>query len=350
MGTVDIKQLRSFLTVANAHSFSRAADILNFSPSAVFKQISSLENEYGVKFFTRKNHVLELTDEGQIMLFRATRIMDEIHGIRQDLISGDNLPNTVSLGYLTVSGTRGARILLSSAFRSFPNLSVVRTIADGPKMARMMADGLLDFSTMNIIGKNHVFSEMSIFPYIQLYREPILLAVGCNHRFAHRKYVGLEELKNENIYLGKSFSPDENHMVDASSKPIGQALIGACKELGFTPRLVSGFKSRLDGRLDEYSNYEYDISTKRELEVEISMHIVAAHDLVMPVMPKQELNYGCVEFIPIYPEPFSIHTVLYYDDSHMTPAKENFLSVARSMERSLKPSGYTPTVGGTWGI
>lgn len=64
-------QLETFITVASLGSFSKAADELFVSPTAIMKQINMLENRLKVKLFVRTNHGLELTEAGKCLIIDA---------------------------------------------------------------------------------------------------------------------------------------------------------------------------------------------------------------------------------------------------------------------------------------
>lgn len=64
-------QLETFITVASLGSFSKAADELFVSPTAIMKQINMLENRLKVKLFVRTNHGLELTEAGKSLIIDA---------------------------------------------------------------------------------------------------------------------------------------------------------------------------------------------------------------------------------------------------------------------------------------
>lgn len=64
-------QLETFITVASLGSFSKAADELFVSPTAIMKQINMLENRLKVKLFVRTNHGLELTEAGKSLVIDA---------------------------------------------------------------------------------------------------------------------------------------------------------------------------------------------------------------------------------------------------------------------------------------
>ena len=63
-----IDQLRYFQAVCTYDSISRAAEILNISQPSISNAIANLENEFGVKLFTRYHKRLKLTDEGNILV------------------------------------------------------------------------------------------------------------------------------------------------------------------------------------------------------------------------------------------------------------------------------------------
>lgn len=70
------RQVSTFITVANKGSFSRAAEALFVSPTAVMKQIDSLEERLGVVLFRRTNRGLVLTKAGESVLGDAKYLVD----------------------------------------------------------------------------------------------------------------------------------------------------------------------------------------------------------------------------------------------------------------------------------
>lgn len=68
-------QLETFLRVADAGSFSKAAEEAFITPTAVIKQINLLENSLGVKLFDRTHRGLTLTKAGQSMYQDAKYII-----------------------------------------------------------------------------------------------------------------------------------------------------------------------------------------------------------------------------------------------------------------------------------
>ena len=69
-------QLATFISVAENGSFTKAADALYISPTAVMKQINTLEERLGITLFARTNHGLQLTEAGETFLQDARYVVD----------------------------------------------------------------------------------------------------------------------------------------------------------------------------------------------------------------------------------------------------------------------------------
>lgn len=75
-GTMYNPQLKTFLTVADSGSFTKAAEALFITPTAVMKQINLLEERLGITLFVRTNHGLQLTEAGKSCLQDAKYIIE----------------------------------------------------------------------------------------------------------------------------------------------------------------------------------------------------------------------------------------------------------------------------------
>ena len=73
---MDIRVSKYFLETARESSMTRAADKLCVSQPTMSKQLKDLENELGVKLFTRSNYSIKLTEAGMILKDRAEDIVN----------------------------------------------------------------------------------------------------------------------------------------------------------------------------------------------------------------------------------------------------------------------------------
>ena len=73
---MEIRQLKSFRTVANLLSFNKAAEQLNYAQSSISVQIQTLEEELGIPLFDRLGKRVQLTENGTLLLQYANKILD----------------------------------------------------------------------------------------------------------------------------------------------------------------------------------------------------------------------------------------------------------------------------------
>ena len=74
---MEIRQLRAFLAIADAHTFTAAARRIHYTQAALSMQIKQLEREVGVPLFTRMPRRVVLTEAGERLHERAHLIMRE---------------------------------------------------------------------------------------------------------------------------------------------------------------------------------------------------------------------------------------------------------------------------------
>src|SRR5215469_6391733 len=89
--------LRTFEAVARQLSFTRAADELALTQSAVSHQIGALERHLGARLFSRLNPGIDLTEEGRVLLEGARAGLDSI------LLATDRIRSRYRVGMLTIS-------------------------------------------------------------------------------------------------------------------------------------------------------------------------------------------------------------------------------------------------------
>ncbi len=75
---IELRHLRAFVAVAEELNFSRAADRLHVSQSALSRQISGLEKLLGCNLLVRSTHRVELTLAGEALLDRTRQLLDGV--------------------------------------------------------------------------------------------------------------------------------------------------------------------------------------------------------------------------------------------------------------------------------
>lgn len=192
---MELRQLETFVTVADERSFSRAAQRLHVVQSAVSATIKTLERELGVRVFDRSARRVELTDAGRALLPAARRTLaaagtardaiDEFHG---------GLRGVVRLGVMQSQRDPAVNVplLLSSFSRSHPNVDVELRQAPSAEHADDLRSGRLDLAYVALPRAAAVGLELT-----PLLTFEMQLLVPAGHRLAGRANVELGALTDE---------------------------------------------------------------------------------------------------------------------------------------------------------
>ena len=86
---INIKQLKYFITCADAGSFSEAASVLYTTQSSVSKVIRALEEEMQASLFVRNPHGISLTPNGKQAYAYASRVLENVEAMAELSAVGD---------------------------------------------------------------------------------------------------------------------------------------------------------------------------------------------------------------------------------------------------------------------
>ncbi len=86
---MNIRNLQLFLHLTESRSFSKTAQQMHISPSALSRTIQRLEDELGHAVFIRDNRSVELTSAGQKLMPVATSIVAEWRGLKVELADAE---------------------------------------------------------------------------------------------------------------------------------------------------------------------------------------------------------------------------------------------------------------------
>jgi DNA-binding transcriptional LysR family regulator len=195
---VELRQLETFVAVAEEGGFTRASDRLHVVQSAVSAGVRKLEQELGASLFDRSTRRVRLSDAGRVLLPEARRTLAAAAAAREavDQVRG-GLRGTVVLGTMQAQAMHAITVPgLLAAFRAqHPGVTVtVRHAGGSSAMADDVREGRLDLAFVALPGRRWPGLEL-----VLLSREPIALVVPTGHRLAARTGVELAELQNETL-------------------------------------------------------------------------------------------------------------------------------------------------------
>jgi DNA-binding transcriptional LysR family regulator len=226
---MELRQLRYFIAVAEAESFTAAAHRLHLAQPALSQQIRALEEELGVKLIERGARRSQPTDAGMRMVARARRILLEVEGAQQDLSAhASGRRGKVRFGSALQTLTEGRLPALLAEFRRrFSEVEIAFLEAHTLPLTELLVGGQLDLALVHLgHGETPALKvdyDLAAIAFDKLYEEPLIVAVGPRHRLARRSRVRLDELTSEEFV---SFGPGST---------VRELVARAAHQAGFEP-------------------------------------------------------------------------------------------------------------------
>ncbi|MFF2911820.1 LysR family transcriptional regulator [Paenibacillus sp. NPDC057934] len=191
-----ILQLQVFAAAAEAKSFTRAAEDLGFTQSAVSQMIQSLEKELGILLFHRSRQGIVLTENGEAMLKHARLILHTTQVMKEEAA----LAVQMQAGSLRIGATPdiACRFVpeLSEAFKqSFPGSELVVFEGESEEINEWIASGVIDVG-------------ITMFPdpqwhSVPLIRDEMVVLLPENHPLGQESFLNFEQIKEQCFLMPK---------------------------------------------------------------------------------------------------------------------------------------------------
>src|SRR5260370_21563031 len=191
---MNLRQLQTLITVADAGGFASAAGRLHLSQPAASRQIQALEAELGVLLFDRIGRGLQLKTEGEDIVRRARRLLQEADSLRDraDALKG-GLTGTLRVGASPQHIETVLAPFVTRFRRKHPGIQVHFVEDGGARISDRLAQGDVQI-VLTTAGNELFFSRL-------LYPSYVLAVVAPSHRLWRRGSVDVSELADEPLLL-----------------------------------------------------------------------------------------------------------------------------------------------------
>ncbi|MFT0852005.1 LysR substrate-binding domain-containing protein [Achromobacter sp. F4_2707] len=175
---MDLRQLRYFIAVAEARSFTRAAEKLHIAQPPLSRQIQLLESELGVQLLQRDTRPLQITEAGRVFYEQALQVLHRVEQMKAATVQvGKGQARRVSIGFVA-STLYGALPLLTQRLRQrYPDIDCQLLELTTMQQIAALKDGRID------IGFGRVRSDDRSVARIVLREERLVLAIPPTHEF-----------------------------------------------------------------------------------------------------------------------------------------------------------------------
>lgn len=192
-----LRQLQYAVAVADALSFSRAAEACHVSQPSLSAQLAQLERALGVTLFERDQRKVMPTAAGRELIARARRLVtdaDDLGTAAQRL--ADPLSGTLRLGVIPTLSPYLLPAITPALRRAFPHLKLAWVEDKTAALAEALEAGRLDGALVALE------AELPDFEHDVIGIDRFVLAFPRGHAFSHhRGPVSLDQLKGVDFLL-----------------------------------------------------------------------------------------------------------------------------------------------------
>lgn len=146
---MEFRSLQYFLMVAREENITKAAHLLHLTQPTLSRSIMQLEEELGVKLFTRSNHNIILTEEGILLKRRAQELVSLAEKTKRDFQRGEvELTGEISIGSGEFRSTRCLSKVIASFREKHPLVRYQIYSGNSENIKERIERGILDFGLM----------------------------------------------------------------------------------------------------------------------------------------------------------------------------------------------------------
>lgn len=177
--------------VAELQSFTKAADAMALTQSAVSHAITNLETEFGFPLVNRNRSGITLTTEGETMLLAIRKVLQENEKVHQEAASLLGLAKgTIKIGIFKSVSTKWLPEIIQLMEKNYPEIQIQLKEGDYLEIEQWLLSGEIDCGFINI-------THSSQFHIISLKKDRLLCVVSNQSALYHQKNVSFKDLEKE---------------------------------------------------------------------------------------------------------------------------------------------------------
>nr|WP_300093505.1 LysR family transcriptional regulator [Sedimentibacter sp.] len=220
-----LQSLKYFVSLAGTKSYTKSAEECFITQPALSRSISELENELGCRLFTRSSRSVDLTEEGEVCLAEAKKIIRHCDILVEKVTNtNQQFKKPVTIGYVIY----GHLALLNKKLSQIPNSHTIKIETEYDSLAKTKEKLMSDEIDMAIVPETSITS-FNNFNAFKLQKSQLYVLVPNKNNLFHRNFVNFNDLKNQK-FIG--WCPDETPLINDSHSMV-------CEKNGFKPEFVA---------------------------------------------------------------------------------------------------------------
>lgn len=206
--------LNTFLEAVDCGSFTKAAEKLFISPTAVMKQINNLEEHLSVKLIERTPSGIRLTSAGKVIYRDAKFMIDYSQkSVAEAKAAVDRYDATFCVGTSLLNPAKPFMDLWYKLNHDFPSYKLHLVPFEDNHEGILSEIKSLGEKFDFLIGVCDSKAWLSLCNFLPLGRYKKMIAVSREHRLANKKTVELSDLEGETLMMVKKGDSGVNDFI-----------------------------------------------------------------------------------------------------------------------------------------
>lgn len=197
-------KLYTLLAVVEFNSYTHAAEHLSLTQPAVTQHIKQLEKELNIKIFNRVGNEIKPTNEGNIAIRYARRIIALYQNMEQSILDEQRNITRLTVGITHTAESNAVAEVLGKYSAKNPGTSITIITDSISNLYDMLKNYEVDLAVVE--GKMQDDSINSLL----LDTDSLVLVVSNNHPLAKKSMVTINELKKQPLILRRPSSGTRN--------------------------------------------------------------------------------------------------------------------------------------------
>jgi DNA-binding transcriptional LysR family regulator len=221
---MEIRQIKSFLAVAETLHFGKSSQLLHVSQPALSLQIKALEDELGVKLLDRNRQGTKITQAGLVFKAAASKIMEELEvARRQTQWTAAGKLGLIRLGFISTAGHEIVPTLIRRFRKRYPHVEFSLRNVLTSEQPELIKKGILDVGFLRL--PIEISDRIDVTP---IHREPFVAIFPLEHPLASKEGIRLRDLRGEKFVMYDRVSVPGYH----------DAVIGILSRAGVIPEVT----------------------------------------------------------------------------------------------------------------
>lgn len=192
---VNILKYMAFIKTVELGSFTKAAEVLNYSQSGISRMINDLEKEWNITLLERNRSGVRLTSDGCRLLPYAKNLCDEYLKLQMQIDDLHDLQTgIIRIGTFSSVATHWLPNIIKAFQKDFPGIDYELLLGDYTEIEQWITEGRVDCGFLRL-------TEDIKFETINLHRDRLLAILPQDHPLAGLEKIPVAALRNEPFML-----------------------------------------------------------------------------------------------------------------------------------------------------